>query len=120
MKEVINLLEQLALVFKESETRPTTNGHMFINYELEFDLNNLYSQIEEEIICMLDERDDIIHSQPIEEANNMQINDVVVDRVRFKDIESALVTFKQYLEQRPTNITLAIQSIQILQKKLES
>ena len=63
------------------------NYHEFINYELEFYLNNPYILIQEEILSMLDERDDA--------ANNVHIGDVVVDRVGFKDVESALVTLKE-------------------------
>ena len=43
LEEITTLLEQLALVFKESESRPTMNAHEFINHELEFDLNNPYT-----------------------------------------------------------------------------
>ena len=34
---------------------------------------------------MLDERDDVADNKPIEEVDNVQIGDVVVDRVEFKD-----------------------------------
>ena len=37
------------------------------------------------IISMLDERDDVADNKPIEEVDNVQIGDVVVDRVEFKD-----------------------------------
>ena len=52
------LLQQLALVVANSEIGPAMNAHEFINYELEFDINNPYIPIEEELIGMLDERDD--------------------------------------------------------------
>ena len=48
---------------------------------------------------MLDGRDDAIDNEPIEEVDNVQIGDVLVD------VESALVTLKQNLGQRPTNVT---------------
>ena len=35
------------------------NAHEFINYELEFELNNPYIPIEKETICMLDEGGDV-------------------------------------------------------------
>jgi hypothetical protein len=63
------------------------SAHEFINYELEFDPNNPYTPIEEKIIGMLDERDDAADNELIEEANNVQIGNVVVDRVGFKDVE---------------------------------
>ena len=71
--------------------------------------------IEEEIISTLDERDDAPDNEPIEEVDNMQIGDVVVDRVGFQDVESALLTLKQFLEQRPTGVTPLIQIIPTLQ-----
>jgi hypothetical protein len=40
---------------------------------------------------MLDERVDATDNEPIEEIDNVQIGDVVVDRVGFKDVESALL-----------------------------
>ena len=50
---------------------------------------------------MLDERDNSTDNEPIEEVDNVQIGDVVVDRVGFKDVESAFVILKHFLEQRP-------------------
>jgi hypothetical protein len=83
LKEVTILLEQLALV--STESGPTLNGHEFINHELKFDLKNPYIPIEEEIIGMLDGRGDAIDNEPIEKVDNVQIGDVVVDRIEFKD-----------------------------------
>ena len=42
--------------------------------------------------------------------DNVQIGDVVIDRVGSKDIKSALLTLKQFLEQRPIDITPLIHS----------
>lgn len=42
---------------------------------------------------MLNERDDAVDNEPIQEVDNVQIGDVV-DRVRLKDVESALMTLK--------------------------
>ena len=99
------LLEQLALVSKESECGPTMNTHEFINYELEFDLNNSYIPTEEEIIGMLDEGGDAADNECMEEVDNVQIIDVLIDRVGFKDAKSPLVTLKLFLEQRPIDVT---------------
>ena len=68
-------------------------------------MNNPYIHIEEEIISTLDERDDAPNNEPIEEVDNMQIGVVVVDRLGFQDVESALLTLKQFLEHRPTGVT---------------
>ena len=38
---------------------------------------------------MLDERGDATNNEPIEEVDNVQISDVVVDRVGSRDTESA-------------------------------
>ena len=72
------------------------NAHEFINYALEFDLNNSYIPIEEEIIGMLDGKDDATDNEPIEEVDNVQVGDVVVNRVESKDGESALLTLKYF------------------------
>ena len=88
------------------------NAHEFVNNELEFDLNSVYIAIAEEIISMLDERDEAVaDNEPIEEVDNVQIGDIVIDRVGCKDVESALVTLKQFSERRLTKFTPLIQSI---------
>ena len=46
---------------------------------------------------MLDERDVVVDDESIEEVDSVQIGDVVVNKVGFKDIESALVTSKFFL-----------------------
>ena len=57
----------MVLVSKESESVPIINAHEFIiNYELEFDLNTLYTPTEEEIIGMLDGGGDATDNKPIE------------------------------------------------------
>jgi hypothetical protein len=48
----------------------------------------------------------IIIDQPTDEDDNVQIGELVVDRVGFKDIENALVTMNQYLEQKPVILHL--------------
>jgi hypothetical protein len=47
----------------------------------------------------------------LKKLTNVQISDVVVDRVGFKDDESALMTLKQFLEQILVDVTPFIQSI---------
>jgi hypothetical protein len=44
-----------------------------INKELEFDLNNPFIHIEEEIISIIDERNYAIDHKPIKEVDNVQI-----------------------------------------------
>ena len=47
---------------------------------------------------MLDGGGDATNNKPIKEVNIVQINNVVVGRVGFEDVESALVTLNQLLE----------------------
>ena len=98
-------MEKLPLVFAESETGLTMNARGFINYKLECDLSNLYIPFEGDIKGLFDERDDAIDNEYMEEVNNVQIGDVLVDRLGFKVAESALVTSKQCLEQRHIDVT---------------
>ena len=39
-------------------------------------------------------KDDATHNEPIEEAHNVQIGDVVVNKVGFEDVQSAIMTLK--------------------------
>ena len=93
------------------------NAHEFINYELEFDFNKFQIPIKEEIIGVLDERNGATVNEPNIETDNVQIGDVLVNKVRLKDVESVLMTFKQFLEQNPIDATPLIQSNQTLQKE---
>ena len=77
------------------------NAHEFINHELE-----LTYLLKRKIIVTRDERDDVSDIDPIEEVENVQIDDVVVDSVGFKNIESALVILYQFLEEILTDVTL--------------
>ena len=92
LEEITTILEQLALVSKESESGAIMNAHEFIKYELEFDLNNPYIPPKEEIIGMFIGEGDATDNDLIEEADNVQISEVVVDRVGFKYVDSDLET----------------------------
>lgn len=63
LEEVTTLLEQLVSI--ESEIGSTMNVHEFINYSLEFYLNNPSILIEGKIICMLDGRNNTINNESI-------------------------------------------------------
>ena len=69
---------------------------------------------------MLDEEMMHLIMNSLKEVDNVQIGDVMVDRVGFKNVESALMTLKQILEQRHTNSTPLIHSIRILRQELGS
>ena len=106
IEEVAAVLKQLSLISSEIET-PNMNVQEYLNYELEFDLNNPYQPTEEQIIEMLpsqqqgSEHED---SDP-DEANP---HDIVEEVVGFKDVGSALQTLKFFLEQRFNDTMMAI------------
>ena len=52
VEEVVAVLERVSLISFEIET-PDMNVQEYLNYELEFDLNNLYQPFDEQIIEML-------------------------------------------------------------------
>ena len=87
------------------------NAHELITLELGIDLDNLYILIEEEIINMIDERHYATDNEPMKKVDNVQIGDVVVNKVGLKDAKNALVTLKQFWEQRPTDVAPLIHSI---------
>ena len=87
-------MEQVVSVFAKSEPKHVMNTHEFVNFELNFDLNNPYESTHE-IIGMLDEIGDVVDNEPIEEVDNVQIGDVVVDKVGVKDAQNAWVVLKQ-------------------------
>lgn len=59
-------------------------------------------------------------NESIEEVDNVQINDVVVDMVGFKNVESALVIFKQFFWTKTIDVAPLIQSIQTIKKEIGS
>ena len=56
----------------------------------------------------------------IEEVDIVRIGDVVIARVGFQDAKSTLMTLKQFLEQRPSDVTPFYHNIQTRQKELGS
>jgi hypothetical protein len=118
IEEVATVLEQLSLISSETET-PNMNAQEYLNYELEFDLNNPYQPTDEEIIEMLPSQQqgsEHVDSDP-DEANP---NDVVEEVVSFKDVGSVFQTLKKFLEQRPNDTMLSIRNIEALEKEVES
>lgn len=103
----------MALVFEQSQIGPTTNAHEFINYELELK-HSLRPYWRGDCAWW---RKYATNNEPIEKVGNVQISDVVEDIARFTNVESALVTLKNKIEQRPTDVTPFIQSIQTKFKK---
>ena len=50
--EVATLLHQLTLLSSDSEVGDVMNAHEYLNYEMEFDLNNPYEPTDEEFLDM--------------------------------------------------------------------
>jgi hypothetical protein len=67
---------------------------------------------------MLDERDDATNNEPIERVDKVQIGDMVVDRVGFKDVESALATLtKKYWNKNLLMLHLSFKVIEHFKSK---
>ena len=95
------------------------NIQEYLNYELEFDLNNLYQLTNEQIIEMLpfQQQGSEHEDNDPDEANPHHIVEEVVG---FKDVGSAFQTLKMFLEQRPNDTMLSIRNIEALEKEVES
>ena len=70
-----------------------------MNYNLI--LTNPTYLLRREVKVFFDERDNAPDSKPIKEVDDVHVS----DRVGLKDVESALVTLKQFLEPRPNDVT---------------
>ena len=89
------------------------NAHEYLNYEMEFDLNNPYEPTDEEFLDM--------YSSEYQEIDVDEVMiDVVEEVVRFSVVERSLETLKKHFEQRPNNTLSHIKSIQGLQKEVSS
>ena len=109
--EVASLLHQLTLLSIDTKESEAMNANEYINYELEFDLNNPYKPTDEDILDMI--------------SSNHQDNDVdevviMEEVVGVRAVESALETVKKYLVQRPNNVLQHIRNIEALQKEVLS
>ena len=119
VEEVAAVLEQLRLISSETET-PNMDVQEYLNYELEFDLNNPYQPTDEEIIEMLSSQQQGSEHEDIEDLDEANPRDIVEEVVGFKDVSSALQTVKKFLEQRPNDTMLSIRNIEALEKEVES
>ena len=95
------------------------NVQKYLNYELEFDLNNPYQPTNEQIIEMLPSQQ---QGSEHEDSDPDEVNphDIVEEVVGFKDIGSALQTMKKFLKQRPNDTMLSIRNIEALEKEIEA
>ena len=79
------------MVSLNNEIPPTMDVVEFINYELKFDLDNLHLPCNEEIVDMFQYRDDAVDVEVEEERESVLIDDVVVEKIGFKDTLNALL-----------------------------
>ncbi len=111
--EVATLLHQLMLLPSDSEVGDVMNAYKYLNYEVEFDLNNPYEPTDEEFFGMYSS-----------EHQEIDVDEVVVDVVEevvgWSVVERSLETLKKYFEQRPNDALSHIKSIQELQKEVSS
>ena len=114
VEEVATILEQLSLISSETKT-PNMNVQEYLNYELEFDLNNPNQPSDEQIIEMLPSQQQGSEYKD-SDPNEANPHDIIEEVVGFKDVGS----LKKFLEQRPNDTMLSIRNIEALQKEVES
>jgi hypothetical protein len=102
--EVATLLHQLTLLSFDSEVGYMMNAHEYLNYEMEFDLNDPYEPTDEEFSDMYSSK----HQENVDEV----MVDVVEDVVGSSVVECSLETLKKHFEQRPNDALSHIRSIQ--------
>ena len=111
--EVATLLHQLTLLSSDSEVGDVMNAHEYLNYEMEFDLNNLCEPTNEEFLDM--------YSSKHQEIDVDKVTvDVVEEVVGLSVGERSLKTLKKYFEQRSNDALSRIRSIQKLHKEVSS
>ena len=108
--KLATLLHQLTLLSSDIEVSDTMNAQEYLNYELEFDLNNPYEPTDDEFLGMFPSE----HQEPdVDEV----IVDVVEEVVGLNVAERSLENLKKYFQQRPFDVLSHIKSIEGLQKE---
>ena len=103
--EVGNLLHQLSLLSSHPEDSDVMDAQEFINFEVDFDLNNSYEPTEEDILNMLP-------SEDLEIVVDEVMDDAIEDVVGFNVVEAAIHTLKRFLQQRPRDVSSRIKLVQ--------
>ena len=101
----VAILHQLMLFSSNSEVGDVMNAHEYLNYEMEFDLNNPYEPTDEEFLDMYSSEDQEIDVDEV-------MVDVIEEVVGFSVLECSLETLKKYFKQRPNDALSHIMSIQ--------
>ena len=111
--ELATLLHQLTLLSSDIEVSDMMNAQKYLNYELEFDLNNPYEPTDEKFLGM-------VSSEQQESDVDEVIVDVVEEAVGLNVAERSLENLKKYFQQRPFDVLSHIRSIEGLQKEVSS
>ena len=83
----------------------------FINFEVDFDLDNSYKPTEEDIL-------DLLPSKDLEIAADEIMDDAVEDVVGFDVAEAAIYTLKRFLQQRPRDVSSRIKLVEIFMQDI--
>ena len=89
--EVATLLHQLTLLSSDSEVGDVMKAREYLNYEMEFDLNNPYEPTDEELL-------DMYSSEHQEVDVDEVMVDVVEEVVGLSIVERSLETMKKYFK----------------------
>ena len=111
--EVATLLHQLTLLKSDSGVGDVMGAHEYLNYEMEFDLNNPYEPTDEEFLDMYSSKHQEI------DADEVMV-DVVEEVIGFSVAERSLKALKKYFELIPNDALSHIRIIQGLHKEVSS
>ena len=106
--EVGSLLHQLSLLSSDTEDNDVMDAHEFINYEVDFDLNNPYEPTEENIL------DVMLPSEDLEIVADEVIDDAVEDLLGLDVVEGYLHGVKKFLQQRPRDVLSCIKMVETI------
>ena len=105
--EVGVLLKRLSLLSFDLGDNNVMDAHEFINYEVDFDLNNPYEPTYEEFL-------DILPSEDLEIVANEVMDDVVEEVLRLDVLEGYLHSVKKFLQQRPRDVSSRIKMVETI------
>ena len=83
------------------------DAHEFINFEVDFDLNNPYEPTKEDIL-------DTLPSKDLEIVANEVMDDAVEDALGLDVVEGYLHSVKKFLQQRPRDVSSRIKMVETI------